>query len=100
MTKTRSDRARSLDDWAEQVNSGDLKVVDTRALRTIAELADRRDEVDDAITAAVLAARQADRSWSEIGTMLGVSKQAAQQKYSAAVTVMTHRTTRPARRRG
>ena len=36
VTKTRSDRARSLDDWAEQVNSGDLKVVDTRALRTIA----------------------------------------------------------------
>jgi len=30
---------------------------------------------------AIRSARRADRSWSEIGTMLGVSKQAAQKKY-------------------
>jgi len=46
-------------------------------------LVDQRSEVDDQITDAVISARQAHRSWSEIGAMLGVSKQAAQRKYSS-----------------
>ena len=36
---------------------------------------------DAALVEAIRSARRADRSWSEIGTMLGVSKQAAQKKY-------------------
>lgn len=94
MRKTRVERARSLDHWAELAKTGDLKVVDTRVLRTIAELADQRDELDEAITEAVLVARQADRSWSEIGAMLGVSKQAAQQKYAASASPSTARSAR------
>ena len=35
------------------------------------------------LTASVVAARHAGRSWSEIATMLGVSKQAAQRRYAA-----------------
>jgi len=50
-------------------------------LRAIADLVDQRDHVEEELTAAVRAARQANRSWSEIGVMLGVSKQAAQRKY-------------------
>ena len=57
-------------------------VADTDALRSIAELAEQRDEVDAALIDAIRSAREADRSWSEIGAMLGVSKQAAQRKYS------------------
>jgi hypothetical protein len=34
---------------------------------------------------AIRDARKADRSWSEIGAMLGVSKQAAQRKYAAKI---------------
>jgi hypothetical protein len=52
----------------------------------IAELAERREEVEAEITEAVRTARQAHRSWSEIGTMLGVSKQAAQRKYGSNVS--------------
>ena len=48
----------------------------------IAELADKKNEIDEELTAAISAARQANRSWSEIGAMLGVSKQAAQRKYA------------------
>lgn len=85
MTKSREERSTALEEWADKVDFSELKTADTKALRTIAELADRRDDVDEQITEAVIAARQADRSWSEIGAMLGVSKQAAQRKYSAKV---------------
>jgi AsnC-type helix-turn-helix domain len=82
MTKTRTQRAAALEQWADSVAANDLVVADTDALRRIAELAEQRDEVDAALIDAIRSAREADRSWSEIGAMLGVSKQAAQRKYS------------------
>lgn len=84
MSDSRAKRAKALEDWAERVDVSDLKTIDTQALRRIAELAEQREEVDDQITRAVVLARQAQRSWSEIGAMLGVSKQAAQRKYASS----------------
>ena len=81
MTKTRAERAVDLEAWADRVSVDELREADTGGLRAIADLVDQRDHVDEEITAAVRAARQANRSWSEIGAMLGVSKQAAQRKY-------------------
>lgn len=81
VSKTRADRARALEEWADSIEPADLKVADTKTLRAIAELADQRAEIDDALEAAVRTARRANRTWSEIGAMLGVSKQAAQRKY-------------------
>ena len=86
MTKTRAERAAALEDWADRVDPDDLVVADTEPLRTIAELAERRDEVDTALVDAVRSARNAHRSWSEIGAMLGVSKQAAQRKYASKLS--------------
>lgn len=86
MSKSRAERSKALEEWAERVESSDLKEADTKALRTIAELAERREIVEEELTDAVRSARQAHRSWSEIGTMLGVSKQAAQRKYGAKIT--------------
>lgn len=83
VSKSREERAKALEKWAQEVETSDLKPADTQALRRIAELVDRRAEVDEQITEAVISARRAHRSWSEIGTMLGVSKQAAQRKYSS-----------------
>ncbi len=82
MTKTRAQRAAALGEWAERVDPRDLVVADTDALRAVAELAGQRDEVDRAIVEAIRASRESGRSWSEIGAMLGVSKQAAQRKYA------------------
>ncbi len=79
--KSRAERAAALEEWADNVNPEDLTTADTECLRTIAELAERRDEIDDELLEAVRAARRANRTWSEIGAMLGVSKQAAQRKY-------------------
>ena len=81
MTKTRAERAAALEAWADTVDPADLRSADTEALRHIAELAQQRDDVDAELTQTVHAARAAHRSWSEIGAMLGVSKQAAQRKY-------------------
>jgi hypothetical protein len=82
MTKSsRADKAAVLQRWADKVEPGDLGPVDTSVLGQIAKLAEQRDALDDEVTHAVHAARRANRSWSEIGTMLGVSKQAAQRKY-------------------
>jgi len=74
MSKSRADRAKALEEWAERVESSDLSEADTEALRMIAELAERRQVVEEELTEAVRSARQAQRSWSEIGTMLGVSQ--------------------------
>lgn len=81
MSSSRQERAANLECWADQVDANDLQAVDTDALRHIAELAEQRRTVEDELNAAVVAARQANRPWSEIGAMLGVSKQAAQRKY-------------------
>lgn len=81
MTKTRAERAAALEAWADTVESAELRSADTDALRHIAELAQQRDDVDADLTRTVQAARAARCSWSEIGAMLGVSKQAAQRKY-------------------
>jgi len=81
VTKTRAERAVELEAWADRVSVDELHEADTRALRVIADLVEQREHVEDEITTAVREARQANRSWSEIGAMLGVSKQAAQRKY-------------------
>lgn len=86
MSKSRAERAKALEEWAERVESSGLEEADTEALRTIAELAERREVVEEELTEAVRLARQARRSWSEIGTMLGVSKQAAQRKYGSKIS--------------
>ncbi|MBK6311913.1 MAG: hypothetical protein IPF42_15570 [Candidatus Microthrix sp.] len=81
MTKSRAEQAAALEVWAENVEFEDLKEAETGSLRAIAKVVDQRNAVADELWAAVRAARQDGRSWSEIATMLGVSKQAAQQKY-------------------
>ena len=81
MSKTRDERAQALEEWADRVDPSELRQADTEALREIASLARLRAEVEDDLTAAVRSARRTQRTWSEIGAMLGTSKQAAQRKY-------------------
>jgi len=84
MGTTRTERAANLEKWVDNdsVDADELRSADTDALRQIVELVEQRQHVDQELDAAVHAARAAHRSWSEIGVMLGVSKQAAQRKYS------------------
>ena len=82
VSPTRAQRAAALEAWADDIDAADLAELDTDETKAIAQYADRRDHLETALTDAVRAARRNGRSWSEIGTMLGVSKQAAQRKYS------------------
>jgi hypothetical protein len=86
MTTTRAQRADALERWADEVDADELVEANTAALRTIAELVEQRDDVDTELLDAIRDARDANRSWSEIGAMLGVSKQAAQRKYAAKLS--------------
>ncbi len=85
VTKTRAERAAALEAWADAVDPADLRDADTDALRRIAQLAQQRADLDAELTTAVVTARAHHRSWSEIGAMLGVSKQAAQRKYGTKI---------------
>ncbi len=83
---TRAQRAEALERWSDAVGADDLVEAKTAALRTIAELVEQRDDIDTALLDAIRDARNAHRSWSEIGAMLGVSKQVAQRKYAAKIS--------------
>ena len=86
MTKrSRAEKAAALEQWADEVSPEELCAVDTAVLRHLADLAEQRATLESELRQAVAAARQSARSWSEIGAMLGVSKQAAQRKYGRAV---------------
>ena len=86
MSKSRIEQAAALEQWANRVDPADLAETDTEALREIAELVEQRGQVDTKILDAVRSARRSNRPWSEIGAMLGVSKQAAQRKYGPLVS--------------
>jgi hypothetical protein len=81
LNKKRADQAAALEKWADEVIAEDLVEVDTRSLQRLREVANQRAAIDAAVTDAVKQARLANRSWAEIGLMLGVTKQAAQRKY-------------------
>ncbi len=79
---TRAAKAAALEKWAAVVDSAELIEADTTVLRHLGEISAQRDALDADVRAAVDEARRCKKSWSEIGTMLGVSTQAAQRKYS------------------
>ncbi|MFC4942352.1 hypothetical protein [Pseudonocardia sp. GCM10023141] len=52
---------------------------DIEGLTTLAHLA---TDVDDAIRNAITGLREAGYSWADIGTRLGITRQAAQQRFA------------------
>ncbi len=61
-----------------------LNCVDDEALRAIQHAQQAADEASKALRSAVDAARALDVSWTRIGAELGTTRQAAQQRFSAA----------------
>jgi hypothetical protein len=64
---------RAIAAYARRVGSGDVE-----ALRDLVGLA---DELDQALISAVTGLRAFGYSWAEIGNRLGISRQAAQQRW-------------------
>lgn len=80
-----AEKLAAFEKWAEEVDPADLKFIDSSSLKLVGRLADQRDRLETELAQAVAAARADDWSWAMIGFMLGVSRQATQQKYGALV---------------
>ncbi|MGV1007210.1 MAG: hypothetical protein ACOYBY_01220 [Dermatophilaceae bacterium] len=90
-TKRLSERTdEQLAQYAEQVVSEDydpdvVAVDDTRDLAAVADAADAVRAAEARLAEAVTVARAHERSWTRIGLALGVSRQAARQRYAQQV---------------
>ena len=79
--KTRGD----VDDWLDGLDPATTPASDAADLRRIGAALANAIAVEIELTKAVGAARAAGRSWATIGMVLGVSKQAAQERFKAKI---------------
>ncbi len=84
MPRTREELEKAATDaetWLESLDPSGTPAEDPTDLRRIGlalrNLADDQREVDEAVAAA----RENGRSWGEIGLVLGISRQAARERY-------------------
>jgi hypothetical protein len=74
--------ATELKDWAARVDPDTVEVESTEDLRAIADAADAARAAHAALVEAVAIARGRGRSWNRIAVPLGVSRQAARERFS------------------
>lgn len=67
---------------AEELDSSGVEMDDTTDLRAVAEAVDRVRAGEARVRELVALARANGRSWGEIGIALGVSRQAARERFS------------------
>ena len=67
--------------WLDSLEVDPAKARDARHVRRIAAAAKVLADADTELTAAVIEARKAGDSWAMVGTALGVSRQAAFQRF-------------------
>lgn len=72
-----------VDRWLDGLDPDEQPARDARHLRRIAEAQQAIDEAQQELRDAVAAARQAGDSWAAVGMVLGVSRQAAYQRFAA-----------------
>jgi hypothetical protein len=76
-------RARgSVEDWLDSLDPASTPASDAADLRRIGAAAQTVETAERKLGEAVDDARKQGRSWSSIGMVLGISKQAAQQRFS------------------
>ncbi len=74
--------------WLDSLDPATTPVEDTADLRAIAAAMNEVAAAEANLSAAVAAARSQGRSWGRIAMVLGVSRQAARQRYGAPSEVM------------
>jgi dihydroxyacetone kinase len=80
-TITNRERAERITKELSRRDSSEREWRDGTELRAIEEAARDSDAADAQLHTVVRAARAANYSWASIGAVLGVSKQAAQQRF-------------------
>ena len=73
--------ARRFETLADELDPETASVEDLADLRAVAEAADRARRDEALLTARVALARANGRSWNRIAAALGVSRQAARQRF-------------------
>ncbi len=83
---TKTNETSAAEQWIDQLDPNDpsVKVRDGRYLRHVREYADAADAAAERLRNAVAEARANGESWGSIGMVLGVSRQAAQQRFRDA----------------
>jgi hypothetical protein len=71
---------------AEELNPSGIPMDDTTDLRTLAEAVDSVRTGEARVRELVARARANGRSWGEIGIALGVSRQAARERFAEKVS--------------
>jgi phage baseplate assembly protein W len=71
--------------FAEEFDPSDVPVDDTTDLRTLAEAVDSVRAGEARVRELVARARANGRSWGEIGIALGVSRQAARERFAEKI---------------
>ena len=80
-TITNQERAERIDKELSRHDPSEREWREGTELRAIEDAARAFDAADTELHAVVRAARAANYSWASIGAVLGVSKQAAQQRF-------------------
>jgi hypothetical protein len=73
--------ANEISAWLDTVDPATLDVRDAKHFRRIIRAREQLDAAQAEIVAAVAAAREAGDSWTIIGAALGVSRQAAWERF-------------------
>jgi hypothetical protein len=68
--------------WLDSLDPATTPAEDPVDLRALAEANDGLEQAERSVAAAVDVARAAGRSWAQIGMILGISRQAAQQRFA------------------
>ena len=77
--------ARRFEQWADQLDPETAVVENTEELRAVAEAAEAARRDDAVLTERVAAARASGQSWNRIALALGVSRQAARQRFAGKI---------------
>lgn len=91
--------ARQLEEWADRLDPDTAQVEDISDLRAVAEAADGARRSEAQVVERVSIARAHGRSWNQIALALGVSRQAARQRFAGQVPEATIRRTTARRSR-
>ena len=78
-----STKPQDIEKLLDTIDLSKLAVDDPADLRRIGHAKHALGEAEDELRAAVAASRASGRSWGHIGIVLGISKQAAQQRFGS-----------------
>lgn len=83
--------ARRFEEWADSLDPDTAEVEDISDLRAVAEAADAARRGEARVAERVAIARGHGRSWNQIALALGISRQAARQRFAESAAASRRR---------